>query len=56
VYDKELVSILLDGLPPSWKNFVQGVCACENLLDFVKLLGYPCGGREQVEVLFRETK
>jgi hypothetical protein len=31
VEDKELVSIALNGLAPSWMPFVQGVCAHETL-------------------------
>jgi hypothetical protein len=37
VEDKELVSIALNGLVPSWKPFVQGVYACENLPPFANL-------------------
>jgi hypothetical protein len=37
VEDKELVSIALNGLVPSWKPFVQGVCAHENLPNFEAL-------------------
>jgi hypothetical protein len=31
VEDKELVPMAFNGFPPSWKPFVQGVCARENL-------------------------
>jgi hypothetical protein len=34
VEDKELVSIALNGLLPSWKPFVQVVYAWETLSDF----------------------
>jgi len=37
VEDKELVSITLNGFSLSWKSFVQGVYARENLSVFVKL-------------------
>jgi hypothetical protein len=34
---KELVPIALNGFASSWKPFVQGVCAHENLPTFDKL-------------------
>jgi len=37
VKDKELVFIGLNGPASSWMSFVQGVCARENFLDFMKL-------------------
>ena len=32
--NKELVPIALNGFDPSWKPFVQGVCAHENFLTY----------------------
>jgi hypothetical protein len=37
VEDRELVSIALNGLAPSWKPFVQGVFAREKLPSYEKL-------------------
>jgi hypothetical protein len=37
VEDKELLPIALEGFAPSWKPFVQGVCARENLPIYDKL-------------------
>ena len=37
VNDKELVTITLNGLPPSWEPFIQGVCARDKFPSFDKL-------------------
>ena len=31
IEDKELVNKALNGFPPQWETFVQGVCPCENI-------------------------
>ena len=33
----ELVRIALNGLPKTWENFVDGIVARENLLDWERL-------------------
>jgi len=37
VNDKELVTITLNGLPPSWEPFIQGVCDRDKFPKFDKL-------------------
>jgi hypothetical protein len=34
----ELVNMALNGFPTSWKPFVKGIYACENLPNFERLL------------------
>jgi hypothetical protein len=38
--DNELVSITFHGIAPSWKPFVQNICACDNFPDFAKFWDY----------------
>jgi hypothetical protein len=37
IEDDELVTITLNGFPPSWDPFVQGICARRKLPKFDKL-------------------
>jgi len=37
IEDSELVTITLNGFPPAWDAFVQGICARRKLPKFVKL-------------------
>lgn len=37
VANAKIVNMALNGFPTSWEPFVQGVCACENLLNFERL-------------------
>jgi hypothetical protein len=56
VEDKELVSIALNGLAPSWKPFVQGVCACENLPNYESFGITLCKKRSRLESCLVEAK
>ena len=37
IENKELVDMALNGFPPQWETFVQGVCARENLPSWERL-------------------
>ena len=40
IEDKELVNKALNGFPPQWETFVQGVCAWENIPNWEILWVY----------------